>query len=280
MKELIQANSDRIPETFPTNLSLQILEIIMTNNIFSFGETFWLQLTGTAMGTPMACSYATITFGQHENSKILPKFNQHLIYYKRYIDDVFGVWKPSTSNNNEAWEQFKMELNNWAGLHWKIEEPSHKTVFLDLNIQLVNSTILTSTYQKGLNLYLYIPPLLAHPPSCLKGLIAGEMHRYWIQNSPEEFQNILTKFIERLLNRGHTLEGLAPIIQQAASSLDYNNTQLTNNPQTNDNTLYIHRVYHPNGLQRSDIRQLYDDILKPPLSFEKMTVAISRPTNL
>jgi hypothetical protein len=161
----------------------------MTNNIFSFGETFWLQLTGTAMGTPTACSYATITFGQHENSKILPKFNQHLIYYKRYIDDVFGVW-------NEAWEQFKMELNNLGGLCWKIEEPSHKTVFLDLNIQLVKATNLTSTYQKGLNIYLYIPPLSAHPPSCLKGLIAGETRHYWIQNSPEDFQSILTKFIE------------------------------------------------------------------------------------
>jgi len=119
-----------------------------------------------------------------------------------------------------------------------------------------------------------------HPPSCLKGLIAGEIRRYWIQNSPAEFQNILTKFIEWLLNRGHTLEGLTPIIQQAVSLLDYNNNQVTNKPQTNDNTLYIHRVYHPNGLQRSDIRQLYDNILKPHLNFGKMTVAISRPTNL
>jgi len=119
-----------------------------------------------------------------------------------------------------------------------------------------------------------------HPPSCLKGLIAGEIRWYWIQNSPAEFQNILTKFIEWLLNRGHTLEGLTPIIQQAASSLDYNNNQVTNKPQTNDNTLYIHRVYHPNGLQRSDIRQLYDNILKPHLNFGKMTVAISRLTNL
>jgi hypothetical protein len=114
MKEFIEANLDRIPETFPTNLFLQILEIVMTNNIFSFGETFWLQLTGTAMGTPTACSYVTITFGQHENSKILPKFNQHLIYYKRYIDDVFGVWKPSASNNNKAWSNLKWNLTTWA----------------------------------------------------------------------------------------------------------------------------------------------------------------------
>jgi len=49
----------------------------------------------------------------------------------------------------QSLEQFKMELNNLGGACWKIEEPSHKTGFLDLNIQLVKATILTSTYQKG-----------------------------------------------------------------------------------------------------------------------------------
>ena len=112
MKEFIQANSDKIPETFPTPLFLQILEVVVTNNIISFGETFWLQLTGTVMGMPTACSYVTITYGHHENSQILPRFSQHLLYYKRYINDVFGIWKPSASNNHETWEQFKTELNN------------------------------------------------------------------------------------------------------------------------------------------------------------------------
>jgi hypothetical protein len=280
MQDFIQSNIHNIQESFPTSLFLQVLEIVMKNNIFSFGDTFWIQQIGTAMGTPTACSYASITYGQHENTQILPKFKSHLLYYKRYIDDVFGIWLPSATNNHETWEQFKAMLNNWAGLRWKIQEPSQKTVFLDLNIQLSNATIVTSTFQKSLNLYLYIPPLSAHPPSCLKGLIAGEMRRYWLQNNPEAFRDIVTMFLERLINRGNSLESLTPILHQVVSSLDNGNVDLIKRTQDSDNTLYIHRIYHPNGLQRNDIRQLYDTILKPYLNFEKMTVAISRPTNL
>jgi len=74
MHSFIHDNANNIPNDFPTTLFLQLLEIVMTNNIFSFDDTYWLQLTGTAMGTPAACSYATITYGQHENSQIFPKF--------------------------------------------------------------------------------------------------------------------------------------------------------------------------------------------------------------
>ncbi len=115
MRDFIQVNSDKIPQTFPGTLFLEILEIVMMNNIFSFGHTFWLQLTGTAMGMPAACAYATITFRQHENIHILPKFRSHLLYYKHYIDVVFGIWLPSATDNCNAWDQFKNDLNGWAG---------------------------------------------------------------------------------------------------------------------------------------------------------------------
>jgi len=92
MHDFIQSSIHNIPESFPTSLFLQVLEIVMKNNIFSFGNTFWLQQIGTAMGMPTACSYASITYGQHENTQILPKFKSHLLYYKRYIDGVFVIW--------------------------------------------------------------------------------------------------------------------------------------------------------------------------------------------
>jgi hypothetical protein len=61
-----------------------------------------------------------------------------------------------------------------------------------------------------MNLYLYIPPLSSHPPSCFKGLIHGELQRYYRQNNKDDFIDIMVKFINRLLERGYTIENLTP----------------------------------------------------------------------
>jgi hypothetical protein len=223
IKKFIQNNQDVIPEEFPSDLLLQILQIVMENNIFTFGNTTWLQLSGTAMGTPVACAYATRSYGQHENSYILPNFGAQLLYYRRFIDDVFGIWIPPETNPEGKWKEFKEALNNWGGLEWVTEKPTKATVFLDLNIKILQSKIHTSTFQKSLNLYLYIPPKSAHPPSCLKGLISGELRRYWFQNSPEDFKKILIKFMEQLVNRGHRFNRPNTDFRQRCHLLRYHN---------------------------------------------------------
>jgi hypothetical protein len=65
----------------------------------------------------------------------------------------------------------------------------------------ITDGLTTSTYQK--NLATYIPPLSAHPHSCVKGLITGELSRNWGQNNPDTFQEIHVRFIEQLSSHGH-----------------------------------------------------------------------------
>jgi hypothetical protein len=178
-----------------------------------------------------------------------------------------------------TWNKFKEKLNNWGKLKWSLEDPSKQVHFLDLTINLVESSINFSTYQKLLNLYLYIPPLSAHPNSCLKGLIKDEMNRYWLQNNPQDFQTLLTKFIERLHARGHTITDLAPVLLQAAASLTHQKMNKKEN-DNEDSTLYIHWKYHPKGLQWLNIRQLFNTTLQPYIPFDKMTIAVSHPKNL
>jgi hypothetical protein len=73
-RNIFSTYEDKIPLNFPVEFFLTKLEIIMTNNIFTFGDTYWVQLQGTAMGTPAAPLYSILTFGYYKNTKILPYF--------------------------------------------------------------------------------------------------------------------------------------------------------------------------------------------------------------
>jgi hypothetical protein len=159
-----------------------------------------------------------------------------------------------------------------------VGDPTKCSIFLDLSIKLTGSTIKTKTYQKDLNLYLYIPPSSAHPPSCLKGLMSWEMRRYWLQNDPQDFEKIMIKFIEHLIARGHSLNNLNHLLMNAAATLDNPCQRETHNH--NKNILYIHWEYHPLRIQRRDIREIYSETLEPFLNYDKITVAIARPKNL
>jgi hypothetical protein len=256
IKAFLNENSNMIPVNFPTDLFLETLNLVMKNNIFCFSNTYWLQL----MGTATACSYATISYGQHKNSQILTTLHPYLLYYQRYIDDIFGIWLPPIADNNNKWNRFKTMLNDWDTLKWVVETPSKQTVFLDLHLKLEGTTISTNTYQKDLNLYLYLPPRSAHPPSCLKGLIAGELRCYWLQNGINDFQTILAKFIKWLIDRGRRIEDLTPLLQQAALAIDCNKTPHAN--AANSHTLFIHWRYHPHGIQQSDPRSCYNKTVK------------------
>ena len=68
-----------LPTDFPSIKILEGLDIIMRNNVFSFGNRFFKQANGTAMGTPGACSYATIYYGYHEET-VLPNLTSLLFF--------------------------------------------------------------------------------------------------------------------------------------------------------------------------------------------------------
>ena len=59
----------------------------MQNNIFKFGNTYWRQKIGAAMGTSLAVQYANTYVAILELEIIIPTFKQNLPLYGRFIDD-------------------------------------------------------------------------------------------------------------------------------------------------------------------------------------------------
>ena len=164
-----------------------------------------------------------------------------------------------------------------------------------------------------MNLFLYIPPYSAHPKNTTKSLIFGLLQTYKCQNpNHQDFINIGKLLFQRLRDRGHTHSDLRTLFKDALYKLDKklhlqtikNNNLRTSNQrkistleEINKN-LFLHLEFHPKGLSRQKIQQIYhaectkqhnDDVgfdnirndnTNCYMRIEKLTVAYSRPKNL
>ena len=99
------------------------LRLIMTMNIFTVRDLTLKQLNVTAMGTPPAPPYATIYYEIHEE-KFLPHHSRRVIYYRRFIDDVIGIWclNQNPQIDELGWNEFKQKMNAFPGLTWDFSE--------------------------------------------------------------------------------------------------------------------------------------------------------------
>jgi hypothetical protein len=200
---------------------LQATELIMQNNIFQFGDTYWQQLTGTAMGTPPAPMYATLYYYIHERT-FVPQYHSHLAIYRRYIDDGTGIWIPHDDpvEDKRIWDNFQRDVNNFGKLRWDFSERSAETVYLDLIIHVNNGIISCCMNEKELNLYLYIPPHSAHPPGVLLSLISGRLKSiYRLTTFAQDRRQLFERFVRRLTARGYQSTMLRPLFIQSLSQL-------------------------------------------------------------
>lgn len=271
--------SHELPTDFPTELFLNVLEIVMTRNVFSFDDTYWLQIAGTAMGTSTACMYATMYYAKHERTSILPTYGDQLLYFKRFIDDIIGIW---TGGDCPAWTQFRRDLS-FGSLQWETSMLSNSVVYLDLEISIDPDSrrLTTRTYQKPMNLFLYIPPTSAHAPGVLKSIVFGNLQRFWRQNTHRtDFVRVAGQFAQHLIARGHHPDIIRELFLEVGKRLSQPPTSCENvDPRK---TLFFHWEYHPNGISRRDIRRAYEETCAGDsgFNFDRFVVAFSRAPNI
>jgi hypothetical protein len=94
-------------------------------------------------------------------------------------------------------------------------------IFLDINITLgADGTFSFKTYKKELNLHIYIPAASAHSPDTLKGMIYGNLQRYWRQNTKhEDYISMVKAFGNHLTNRGHDITTIITHLKDAANHI-------------------------------------------------------------
>jgi hypothetical protein len=260
ISEWLDSLKDRLPANFPLDAVKDAMNLVMRNNIFEWGNMYFLQLLGTAMGTSAACMWATIYYAVHEIETLIPLYSQNLLLFKRFIDDIFGIWIPSEHDHPGIFDEFKKDMNNFGILTWDCGDLGLSENFLDLTIYIENNRIITKTYQKALNLYQYLPPTSAHPPGMIRGIIYGLVRNYYFQNTKQsDYRDIVVKTFHRFAARGWSKALIKEYILAADSKLRSQPlTVATPEPLTNKEQLFIHLEYHPNDITRHQVRTLYN----------------------
>ena len=273
----------------PINALIEALSLTMKNNIFRFGDTTWLQLTGTAMGTPPAPAYATLYYAIHEDN-ILREFGSNLSLYRRFIDDIIGLWKVTDPSTDETtWQHFQSRLNDFD-LEWEVSKRQPTVNFMDLTIKLDQRRITTTLYEKIQNPYLYIPPHSAHPPGVLTGLIFGNTYRiYKLCSDKSDQERLIQQFYRRLLVRGYKTAHILPLFHKAALRARPNASVHTKPKPSLSDMLFLHMQYHPNDPPSRSIQSLWKNVMLQPTykkhlqtftNTKRLIIAYSRPRNL
>ena len=157
-----------LPRDFPKQLVTEGLSLVLENNTFIFDNQNYIQIRGTAMGTKVAPTYATMVMGYLETKlyqKIQEKYgaaikDQFIKRWHRYLDDCFLIWDTSIDSTDNL-------LNILQTLHEKIkftvEKSNQEINFLDIKIIAKNNKITTDIYQKPTDSEQYVHFYSCHP---------------------------------------------------------------------------------------------------------------------
>ncbi len=188
---------------------LDLLHWVLTSNYCTFDDKIYLQIQGTAMGTPVAVTFANI-FLYYIETPIIQHINARddsELYYRRYIDDILAI--TTTHTANFFIEAFQSRIATIKLESITIDKTGvHQDLHLCINpctdTQTDSQTISFSLFQKPTNCYQYIPFLSAHRPHVFTNFVFQELKRYRLYCSNyRDFENISSQFAQRLIARGY-----------------------------------------------------------------------------
>lgn len=241
------------------------LELIIRNNMFKFGNLFFQQECGTAMGCPPGTSYANIYIGIFELD-LIPHFDNNLRLWRRFVDDGLGLWKhhPCPITDLQNFTDFQTMLHTWGIMEWKVSPFSKSVNYMDLTISLTRTGFHFNIFEKEMNLFLFLIPSSAHPPGVARGTIFGMHHRFFrLCSDHDDVIIAIRNLYRRFRYRGFSNSWLKPVFN-AAYKLCFKN-RAPRVPISGNRRLIIHLKFNKYDIKRQQIQRLFKTtMLHPP----------------
>ena len=130
---------------------------------------------GTAMGSSMAPSYASLFMGKFEEDFLNMQSLKPTLWL-RFLDDVFMIWDHSF----EDLQQFIKKLNGFhPSIKFSYEISQSEVSFLDVKVSKGKSlNVITDIFVKETNNHQYLDYTSCHPKQCKDGIPYSQGKRY------------------------------------------------------------------------------------------------------
>ena len=129
---------------------MDMINTVLDNNNFNFVDRNYLQTDGVAIGSRLgknfACSY------MRTGDEKLSEFPISPLFYKRFIDDGFGIW---TGRVDDLQDFAKYANSIHENINIEMKWSKEKIEFLDTLVKIENGRIVTDLYRKPTDMQLY-----------------------------------------------------------------------------------------------------------------------------
>ncbi|KAM4704917.1 uncharacterized protein WCC33_009731 [Rhinophrynus dorsalis] len=186
----------------PTEFLMTLLGFCLGYNYFKFERSYYLQTSGTSMGSNIAPSFANLYMPMYEETYILPRYKDEILCYYRFIDDLFLIWKKDAESLSNCVE-FLNGLN--TPIKFTCTASTEQVNFLDITVINNNGKLSTTNYRKPTDRNTLLLRSSCHPKHILNSVPYSQMVRILRNNDNrdtglEQMEELITRFKERGYN--------------------------------------------------------------------------------
>ena len=174
--------------------------MVLQNNNFGFAGKHYRQVGGVAIGSKLEKNFACAYMRKWDEQ--LQTFYKNPYFYKRFIDDGFGIW----THGIEALEEFTEFANNiHENVKVKLRWSEEKIEFLDTMVHIADGQLWTDLYSKPSDKHLYLQRKSCHPGSTKKAIPYGlGIRAKRICSKEEDYLKNRTELKGQLRKRGYS----------------------------------------------------------------------------
>ena len=152
----------------PTEYVVEIIQTVLDNNVLAFNNTSYVQTVGIAIGSMLGKNFACLYMRKWDEK--LREFDKQPLFYKRLIDDGFGLW---TDGESSLLAFAKHADNIHANIKIELRYRYTQIEFLDTLVRLKDGRLETDLYSKPTDKHLYLQSKSNHLPHTKKAVPFG-----------------------------------------------------------------------------------------------------------